>query len=225
MNGAAVIHRKVKRLVRQAEYVNTINVRDRVTIDFVVYPGAPSAVMSSIDPKVPKHPTTGAERSIYYKWTRDGHAPLEVIMNSGGITISLPKGSKGILEAFGTTWEITRMGPGVSMSPVNQLRGIQQRLNRLGYHLRKPGEESDGVDNIWGRKTEHAILQFQIDYVSQPGAPAPANQQLHIRGEWNSNTNATFQGNLDRYNNNICPNPTAADSAALQAALRAIIGA
>jgi|GEM_PF-3008679 len=228
MNGPDVIHRKIRRSVHQVEYLNTINVRDRVTIDFVWFPGAPIEAQSHIDPKVKKHPKTGAERTISYTWARDKQEPVSVIMDSGRITISLPPGSRGILTAFGTSWEITRAGRGENMTPVNQLRGVQDRLNRLGYHLRKPGEEKAGVDNMPGRRTEHAILQFQVDYLPPVGAPVPASQQLHVRGEWTDNTHVTFRGNLDGYDGNPpCPNPTTGptgDGAAFQAALRARVG-
>ncbi len=226
MNGGDAIKRKVRRSVRQSDYVNTINVRNRVTIDFVWFPGAPLAVQSHIDPKVKKHPKTGAKRTISYSWAQDGKEPVSVVMESGRITISLPLGSHGTLTAFGTTWEITRAGPGVNMTPVNQMRGVQERLNRLGYHLRKPGEEKAGTDGILGRRTEQAILQFQVDYVPPGAPPAGAANQLQVRGEWKNNTDAAFQGNLDAYDGNPpCPNPTTPDSAAFQAALRARVGA
>jgi hypothetical protein len=124
-------------------------------------------------------------------------------MNSGTITISLPKGQKGVLEVFRTQWEIRRAGAGVFMTAVNQLRGVQQRLNRLGYHLRQPGAESPGVDNSYGRRTEHAIL----------------------RGEWTSNTDPKYTGNLTTYGRGgASPNPSSADGPALQTAIRTLVG-
>jgi hypothetical protein len=220
MAGGDAVNRKVRRSVRQSEYVNTINVRDRVTIDFVWFPGAPLAVQSHIDPKVRKHPKTGVDRSISYSWAPDGKEPLSVVMESGCIAISLSPGSRGTLTAFGTTWEITRVGRGVNMTPVNQMRGVQERLNRLGYHLRRPGDEKTGVDGALGRRTEQAVLQFEVDYVP-PGVPPPgATNQLHVRGEWNQNIDATFLGNIG----NPAVNPSTNDGAAFQAALRARVG-
>jgi hypothetical protein len=216
--------RRVRRVVREVEYVNTINVRDRVTIDFVWYPGAPIVSTSRVDTAVANHPTTGRPRRITYTWTRDGRAPVTRPISGGRITIPLPPGSRGILRAFGTTWEIRRAARDEHMAAVNTLRGVQQRLNRLGYHLRRPGAANPGTDNILGRRTELAVLQFQNDYTPPVGAPAAASNQLKIRGEWVSNTHATFQGNLNRYNGAACPNPTAADSSRLRASIRARVG-
>lgn len=105
------------------------------------------------------------------------------------------------------------------------LRGVQQRLNRLGYHLRGPGRVNPGVDNSLGGATERAILDFQVDYRPLVGAPAAAANRLRIRGEWNTNTG--IQANLNWYANSpprpTPPNPSAADGRAFQAALDAVV--
>jgi len=219
------IRRRVRRApLSEVEYVNTINVRDRVTIDFVWYPGSPMAAQSRIDPTVPNHPRTGEARSIRFTWAPRDRAPVTRVMNSGSITISLPPGSSGVLTAFETAWEIRRAARGVQMTPVDQMRGVQQRLNRLGYHLRAPGAIGAGIEGIWGRRTEIAVLQFQNDYVPPHGAPPAAANQLRIRGEWTQNTNAAYVNNIAAYHCGTCPNPSSGDGNALRAALRARVG-
>jgi len=110
------------------------------------------------------------------------------------------------------------------MSGAGTLQGVQQRLNALGYHLRAPGRTDPGIDSQYGARTERAVLSFQIDY-RQP-APAPAGSPagpLRVRGEWTANPG--IQGNLDAYNGAAgSANPSAADGAALQQALVAIVG-
>ena len=70
-----------------------------------------------------------------------------------------------------------------------------------------------------------AVLQLQNDYRPAAGVPAAANSRLKLRGEWTTNANATYTGNLQRYNGGpVAPNPSIADSAALQASLVAIVG-
>jgi hypothetical protein len=148
-------------------------------------------------------------------------------MASGRIVINLAPGASGTLTCFGSQWRITRVANTVNMSPANTLRGVQQRLDRLGYHLRAPGARNPGIDNNLGRRTEAALLQFQNDYRPAAGTAAPANNRLRLRGEWTTNTNATFTGNLRDYNHGtaVAPNPSIADGAALQAAVTAVVGA
>jgi hypothetical protein len=222
MTRAQKFWRRVARGAAESNFVNTLNVVNTVTIDFVWYPGGNNVTTagSLIDTFIVDHPATGNRRNVYYTWTLDGATPVRRIMNSGTITISLPKGQKGVLEVFRTQWEIRRAGAGVFMTAVNQLRGVQQRLNRLGYHLRQPGAESPGVDNSYGRRTEHAILQFQNDY-----RPTGVGSRLNIRGEWTSNTDPKYTGNLTTYGRGgASPNPSSADGPALQTAIRTLVG-
>lgn len=227
MTPAEILQRAVARSANEFNYINTLNVADRVAIDFVWFPGESRMRHSWINAFVLDHPTTGRRREIFYRWTLHGAAPVRRVMNEGRITISLPRGQRGVLKVFGTEWEIRRApaGAGGNMRPLNQMRGIQQRLNRLGYHLRRPGRANPGVDNTHGRRTEHAILQFQCDYRPIAGAAPAASNRLRMRGEWAQNTTAQYTGNLTAYGRPVAnPNPSTADSAALRAALRAVVG-
>jgi Putative peptidoglycan binding domain len=217
-----ILRRRVQRGNAETTYVNTLNVTDRVTIDFVWYPGAATVTDSHIDPFVTDHPRSGERREITYTWTPDRGRAITRTMNSGRVTIPLPPGAQGTLRAFGTTWQVRRVANGVNMDPSNQLRGIQQRLNRLGYHLRAAGAANPGIDGTLGRSTERAVLAFQADF--RPVAPG---NRLQIRGEGMANNAAQFQSNLTAYAGAgaaVPANPSAADSAALQAALVTYVG-
>lgn len=222
-----VIERRVMRLVQESNYVNTINVADQVHIDFVWYPGAANATTSLIDTLIADPGPDGNPREIHYTWARTGQAPVRRPMLSGRITIPLSPGGSGILTVFGTSWQITRVAAGVAMDPIANVRGMQERLNSLGYHLRTPGLTSAGVDGMAGRRTEGAVIAFQADYQPQPGAPAAAANRLNIRGEWMNNP--AIAANLNWYNQvgggPANANPSGVDSGKLQAALVAAAGA
>lgn len=147
-------------------------------------------------------------------------------MNTSRITLVLPPGGSGTLTCLDTSWRITRAAAGVTMDPANTLSGIQQRLDRLGYHVRAPGARNAGIDNRLGPITEEAILRFQADYRPQPGAPAAAVNRLQVRGEWTANASPTYAADLQQYNGGaaVVPNPSVTDSQALQAALVTKVG-
>ena len=224
---AAIVTLSLQRIVADVNYVNTVNVGDRVTIDFVHYPGALQVVDSFVEPTLPS--VGGRAREIRYRWERTGTAPVERVMAYGRITVPLQPGQSGTLSVFNTSWRITRAAAGTNMDPANTLLGLQQRLNRLGYHLRSAGATGPGVDGVLGARTEMAAIQFQCDY-RRPAAP-PAGlgalpARLQIRGEWTSTPG--IQANLKTYNGATAAapaaNPSAADSATLQTALRAVVG-
>jgi hypothetical protein len=224
-----VPQRRVMRATRESTYVNTINIADRVNIDFVWYPGESQANVQTswVDTLVVAPAPDGSERKITYTWARSSRPIVSRTMLSGRITVVLPPGGSGVLTVFGTSWKITRAAAGAALTAVATVRGIQERLNILGYHLRSPGKTPAGVDGIAGRVTETAVLAFQSDYRPQAGAPAAAANRLNVRGEWMSNP--AIANNLNWYNNvgggpaNF--NPSATDSANLQAALVAAAGA
>ena len=227
MSAASEIARRLARGVREGTFINTINVRDRVAIEFVWYPGAAAADLdaSLVDTFVPEN-AAGANRLINYVWQRDGAAEVRREMNSGRVTVDLPPNTAGTLTCFGTQWRITRVANGVGMQPANTLRGVQERLDRLGYHLRGPGAANPGIDGSWGARSEHAVIQFQNDYRPAAGAAAGANARLRLRGEWTTNTGGNYTFNLSAYNGGtaVAPNPSIADGTALQNALVARVG-
>lgn len=217
--------RRVQRAVAESNYINTLNLGDRFSLDFVWYPGADDVLVSLIDVILPLPTPAAAPREIPYRWARSGMTDIKQNMANGRITLPLAPGSSGVLTVFDTQWKITRAAAGVTLSAVAGIQGIQQRLNILGYHLRAPGAAAAGSDNINGARTERAVLSFQVDYRRPAGAPvaAPAGP-IRVRGELASNPG--IQANLNFYNNpSVATNRSAADSAQLQAALVAIVGA
>jgi hypothetical protein len=226
---AGVVARRVMRAAREVVYVNTLNFADRVTIDFVWYPGetVTNVQNSWVDTLVAAPGADGNERTIDYTWALTGRAPVRRTMEVGRITVALPPGSTGTLTVFGTSWQITRAAAGQALDPAGTVRGIQQRLNALGYHLRAPGQAAAGADGVAGRLTECAILAFQADYRPQAGAPAAAASRLNIRGEFMNNP--SIANNLNWYNNigggPAGFNPSGADSASVGASLVASVGA
>ena len=234
---ASILTRRAARAMSEATYITTLNVAQMVSIDFVWYPGAQTAATSLIDPFVSLNPSTGRPRDIVYTWQRDGGPLVRRVMNGGRIFVDLPLGRKGVLTVFDTSWELSRSAIGVNMSAANTLTGVQQRLNRLGYHLRRPGNTTPGIDGNWGRLSEIAVVQFQVDYTPSGGAPAAAANKLPVRGEWTANTNAAYTNNLFYYLYSAWPpavanpaqpapaNPTATDAANLAASLQAQVGA
>jgi hypothetical protein len=219
--------RRVARGVAEAVYVNTLNLADMLTLDFVWYPGADNVLNSLIDVILPLPTPAAAPREIPYRWSRHGMADINRNLAFGRVILPLAPGSSGVLTIFDTQWRITRAAAGVALSGVGGIQGVQQRLNILGYHLRAPGAAAAGIDNLNGAKTERAVLSFQVDYRRPAGAPgaSPAGP-LVVRGELASNPG--IQGDLDSYNGvpaGTAANPSAADSALVQAALVAIVGA
>ena len=220
--------RRVQRATAESAFINTLNLGDRIALDFVWYPGADDLPVSLIDVILPLPTPASKPREIPYKWSRTGMADINRKMASGTITLPLAPGSSGTLTVFDTKWRVTRAAIGVTLSAVNGLTGIQQRLNILGYHLRAPGVAPSGIDGINGKITERAVLAFQVDYRRPAGAPAasPAGP-LFVRGEALANPN--IQTNLDQYNHLTPPpsanNPSAIDAGQVQKALVAIVGA
>jgi hypothetical protein len=205
-----VPQRRVMRQTQESDYINTLNVVDRVAIHFVWVPGPRNLAASLVDTLIEAPDASGRERNIEYRWQRTGMPEVKRTMLKGTITLILPPGGKGTLKVFDTSWEITRAANGVTLDAANTMRGVQQRLDRLGYQLRSPGQVSPGLDGIEGRRTEAAVIAFQADF--RPSGPHPI--RLFIRGEWTNNPELT-----------VNPNPSAVDGAAVRLNLMVAAGA
>ena len=219
--------RRVQRGTAESLFINTINVNDLITIDFVFFPGADNVLNSLIDVLIPVTAAAPSPREFSFKWSRSGFADITRILSSGRISLPLAPGSSGVLTVFSTQWRVTRAAAGVTLSAIGTVRGIQERLNILGYHLRAPGAVAAGNDNVNGARTERAVLAFQVDYRKPAGAPAAApSGPLPVRGEPFANLN--IQGIIDSLNRTaagLSVNPSIADAPITQAALVAIVGA
>jgi len=174
-----------QRLTAESNFVNTISLVDKITIDFVWYPGARPGDLDQSLVQVPPH-------DVAYSWTTDGPkgpATSKHIMTSGRVTLPLPPGASGVLNIFDTEWKITRAAKGVDMTPINDTTsfGVLSRLNRLGYHLRNPGHLGDYNPAVYHWNGERAVLSFQVDYRQpSPARGGPAGP-LPLRGEWTEN--------------------------------------
>ena len=185
-----IAQRRVMRHTQESNYINTLNVADQVKVHFVWFPGPQPVADARIDPLIVAPDAAGNERKVEYLWQRTGLPSVRRTMNEGTITVPLPPGGKGTLTVFDTKWELTRAANGVTLDAKTTMRGVQQRLDRLGYHLRQPGQVSPGLDGTEGHITEAALISFQADY--RPGVAGGSPGRLLIRGEWNSNPEITF---------------------------------
>lgn len=81
-----------------------------------------------------------------------------VTTDEGLIEVAVPPSvRKALVEILGTVLEIQ---PGM-LDPVSHVRGIQARLNNLGF-------DAGNVDGVIGRKTRRAIHRFQLAHGLQP---------------------------------------------------------
>jgi len=95
----------------------------------------------------------------------------------GKIQVFLFPGARTILKVLGTEYEVSLLG---TLHPRAQLRGVQQRLDLLGYHpgtLHADAALAADYDNKT-EGTEKAILDFQADNKLFPDAMfGPKSQQ------------------------------------------------
>ena len=130
---------------------NTIN-RRRVEIFFQRFPG--------VDPR---SGIAGLEFTVRVGTAppRSGRTPA-----NGKVEILLGAGEAATLQILGSRYEVTLMAS--RLHPVAELRGVQQRLNMLGYAA---GALESGTPPVQAatslnqnKTTEHAIIDFQSDH-------------------------------------------------------------
>ncbi len=137
--------------------------------------------MVALDITLQRYPGTAgsdADRAIAdvdYKITIGGHTSQGKTGADGNIHISMPANGKALLEMLGTTYEVT---PVATLEAKNTARGVQRRLQCLGYELGR-------VDGVVGIRTGIALLQFQADNAPLPTlgdtTHAPTQQQLTVQ--------------------------------------------
>jgi len=129
--------------------------RRTIEIIFQRYPGTDAAsAISGLDYEV----TVGRGS------TRRGRTG-----NDGKLTIRIAPFARARLNIMGTEYRVrARSG----LERFNHLRGVQRRLNMLGYN-------AGAVDGSMGPKTEHAVLNFQADNapLKVDGLPGPRTQR------------------------------------------------
>ncbi len=120
-----------------------------------------------------RYPGTDAAAAIQglnYEITIAGSPPTTGTTGADGkVIIRLGAGETANLNIMGSNYEIRARS---FLEPIDQLRGIQRRLNMLGYN-------AGPVDGIMGPRTERAVLNFQAD--NDPliidGLPGPRTRQ------------------------------------------------
>lgn len=145
----------IARIVRVFEAHNAINVRT-VDIYFQSYPGAPS--------------TKRGVQGLEYQVLADG-----ILIQSGQtgdngkVKVRVAPGVRTVLRILSSEYEVSLIG---SFHPIEQMRGVQQRLAVLGYkigHLHGDNRRADTYNNP-DEDTERAILNFQADNDLTPDA-------------------------------------------------------
>ena len=92
---------------------------------------------------------------------RSGRTPA-----NGKVEILLGAGETATLEILGSKYQVTLMAG--RLHPIAELRGVQQRLNMLGYAAgalesgTPPVQASTSLNQ--NKATEHAIIDFQSDH-------------------------------------------------------------
>lgn len=115
-----------------------------------------------------KYPGTAARSGVdqlEYTVTVGDAPPVQGRTGSDGrITIRLAPGSAATLRVLGSAYEISLTD---ELFPIEEMRGVQQRLEMLGYC---PGPFPEGVVDVRAdtyvnpnADTERAILDFQVD--------------------------------------------------------------
>ncbi len=76
----------------------------------------------------------------------------------GSIKVVMPANSVALLDFLGTTYDLS---PRDEIEPLDTIKGVQRRLDMLGYH---PG----AVDGTVGTTTDDAVLKLQADNNKDP---------------------------------------------------------
>jgi len=80
----------------------------------------------------------------------------------GSIKVVMPANSVALLDFLGTTYDLS---PRDEIEPVDTIKGVQRRLDMLGYH---PG----AIDGTVGTATDDAVLKLQADNSKDPDGDA-----------------------------------------------------
>lgn len=232
----------VQRATVKSIYASTINLTDNIIVDFVWYPGARKPDLDDSLVQMITAPTgpDAVLHDVAYSWTPKNGRKTKRLMKTGRLTLPLPPGAVGVLNAFDTEWEITRLPKDVGMPGITRVDDngktvlndlfILVRLNALGYHLRDPGTREDLHPREYGQNGERAVLAFQVDYRQSAAGSGPP-RPLRVRGEIQK-SRELFQM-LHLHNRRIVPaggpavpatNPSVQDSSDLQDALFAVSG-
>lgn len=139
----------VSRLVRTHQAYNTINV-PTVKVYVQRFPGRPeqdNRGVASLDYRITCDDVT----------VRQAQTPA-----TGEIEVRLPPGMRISVHTLGSEYRISRLA---ALHPGTEHRGVQQRLQMLGYHVGALHGNADPASDYVNpdADTEHAMLDFQCD--------------------------------------------------------------
>jgi len=104
--------------------------------------------------RYPGKEAAAAIQGLDYEVTVSGSPPSRGRTAADGkVTVRLGAGETANVNIMGTVYQITAQS---TLEPSNQLRGVQRRLNMLGYN-------GGPVNGTMAPSTEYAILNFQAD--------------------------------------------------------------
>jgi len=100
----------------------------------------------------------------------------------GMVSVPVPAGQTVTLEILGSQYEVSIPG---NLHPIGEMRGVQQRLSRLGYQV-GPLHGDNRLANTYenpDETTERGILDFQADNDLFPDAMFGAKSQKALEKE------------------------------------------
>ena len=104
--------------------------------------------------RYPGTEAAAAIRGLDYEVAVAGSPPTRgTTAADGKITIRLGAGETANVNIMGTVYQVTARS---TLEPSNQLRGVQRRLNMLGFN-------AGPVDGSMAAPSEYAVLNFQAD--------------------------------------------------------------
>lgn len=158
----------IARLLRVAMAHNSINVKT-VKIYFQTSPGVPGKDKRGIE-------------GLDYQVMCEG-IPIQgdKTDKNGLVKVRVAPGVTTTLHILGSEYEVSLLG---GHHPVEEMRGVQQRLTMLGYHtgaLHGDNRRADTYENP-NEETEREILNFQADHSCFPDAMFGPKSMKALKG-------------------------------------------
>ena len=138
-----------RRIAASNDGPTTIN-RRHVKIFFQTFPGTDAASGIAGLPFIVQ---IGAAPAVVGLTPADGH-----------VDVRLSAGETASLKILGSEYQVSLLAG--QPFPIAQLRGVQQRLNMLGYHAGElqPDDLAANLGQNQNQDTERAIINFQSDH-------------------------------------------------------------
>lgn len=140
----------VSRLVRTSTAYNAINV-PTIIVYVQRFPGRPERDNRGVQGLDYRITCNGVQ-------VRQAQTPA-----TGRVDVRLPVGMNVSLHVLGTEYQVSRLA---ALHPRTEIRGVQQRLEMLGYHVGGALHGNADLASTYVNPnvdTEHAMLDFQAD--------------------------------------------------------------